>query len=408
MSGTSTTIDGTVTVSLAGSGSGAGGTTTASGIGAIASDYAELVAQGANAFTASGAKDFHMEAGDISLASPEQIGRVINGVTVTSAMVAENQQLLDNIASYCRANGISVSVEAQLENPPGADWTDQWLMPAEQAGLPITQVEGDDEIEFEHPIASFGTVAADEAAVVKHILQYFPDVTIGQWEGVGPTSTTQAWLTAYDSAAQSEGLPQISYLVEDTTWNAPWEVPPTVNQSWELALSTLAAQDHLSLTVLLDGTGTDTSSEQLVAQSEQDAATLGENAGAQVNTLRIQTWWPYPESVLPNNSPSTMSNDAEMVSATFSLYQEGLITAQDPISITAPPQAVVAVGTAAGIGSVSLNWAINDVAKGDTAAVVITDETGLLSCTASGGATVTGEGTSELVIDGNAAAIQPR
>jgi len=113
MSGTSTTIDGTVTVSLAGSGSGAGGTTTASGIGAIASDYAELVAQGANAFTASGAKDFHMEAGDISLASPEQIGRVINGVTVTSAMVAENQQLLDNIASYCRANGISVTTKAQ-------------------------------------------------------------------------------------------------------------------------------------------------------------------------------------------------------------------------------------------------------------------------------------------------------
>jgi len=403
MSGTSTTTNGTaVAVSLGGSGSGAGGTTTATGIGAIASDYAELVAQGANAFTASGAKDFHMQAGDISLASPEQIGRVINGVTVTTAMVAENQQLLDNIASYCRTNGISVSVEAQLENPPGADWTDQWLMPAEQAGLPITQVEGDDEIEFEHPIASFGTVAADEAAVVKHILQYFPNIKIGQWEGVGPTSTTQAWLSAYDSAAQAAGLPQISYLVEDTTWNAPWEVPPTVNSSWELALSTLAAQDHLSLTVLLDGTGTDTSSEQLVAQSEQDAATLGENTGAQVNTLRIQTWWPYPESVLPNNSPSTMSNDAEMVAATFPLYQGGLITAQDPISITAPPQAVVTLGTAVGVGSVSLNWAINDIAKGETAAVVITDESGLLSCTASGGATVTGEGTSELVIDGNA------
>jgi hypothetical protein len=394
-----------IAISLAGSGSGAGGTTAASTVGAIGDDYAELVAQGSNAFAASGAKTLYLEAGDLSLASPAQIGNVINGVTVTAAMVDENQQLLDDIATYCKANGIGVTIEAQLDNPPAGDWTYQWLAPAEQAGLPITEVDGDDEIEFEHPVSDFANVAANEVAIVKQIASYYPDVKIGQWEGVGPTSTTQQWLSAYDSAATAAGLPQITTLVEDTTWFAPWEIAPSVNQSWELALSTLAAQDHLNLDVLLDGAETDNSGAQWVAQSEQDAASLAENTGAQVNGLQIQTWWPYPESVLPNNQDSTLSNDAEEIAATFSLYQAGLITAQSAIAINAPAQDVIAVGKPASLSSVSLQWNSNDVAEGARAAVVITDETGLLSVTDSGSASVTGSGTNELVIDGNAADI---
>lgn len=390
-------------IELSGSGSSAGGATAAQTLGAIGSDYADLISQGSNAFGAGEAKIFHMSAGDLSLASPQQIGRVINGVTITASMVSLNQTLLDNIAQYCIENSISVCVEAQLNNPQSADWTSQWLLPAAEAGLPITQVEGDNEVELQVSPADYAQQATNEANIVQEITKYYPNIKLGQWEGVGPVANTASWIAAYDNIAKAESLPAINYLVEDTTWYAPWEVPPSVNLSWENSLAALAAQDNLTLTVLLDGSGTDVSGSMWTAQSEADAATLAHNPNANPSSLLLETWWPYPTSVLPTNQDNTVANAALEVRATYSLYQANQITAVGSVTLSTSPQIVVTAGsTSSLLGLINVGWSINDVVHGATAALVLTDESGLLYVEPSGKATVTGSGSNTVTIDGTA------
>ena len=106
----------------------------------IGEDYAALISDGANFFQSSGAKVFHMDTGRIS-SSINRTDRRDMQMTITAAMVSENQQLLNAIGAYCRANDITIQIEAQLDNAPNGDWTYQWLTPAVEAGLPISSVE---------------------------------------------------------------------------------------------------------------------------------------------------------------------------------------------------------------------------------------------------------------------------
>jgi hypothetical protein len=101
-------------IAINGSVSTGGGSSATNTLGAIAADYAQLIAPGANAFQASGAKIFDMDAGILCLASKAQIGRVINGVKVTAETVAQNQLLLNAIGAYCRKNGISIPMATSL------------------------------------------------------------------------------------------------------------------------------------------------------------------------------------------------------------------------------------------------------------------------------------------------------
>ena len=106
-------------VAIGGSASIGGGSSTVNGAPmTIGQCWAQLIASGSNFFQSTGATIFNMDAGTISAASPAQIGRVVNGVTITAEMVQQNQLLLNSIGAYCRANGIAIHVEAQLDLPP--------------------------------------------------------------------------------------------------------------------------------------------------------------------------------------------------------------------------------------------------------------------------------------------------
>jgi hypothetical protein len=398
-----------VTLAVGGSSSGGGGASTTNNVpGTIAEDYAQLIANGSNFFRSSGSKLFNMGAGAVSTASPAQIGRVINGVTITATMVQQNQQLLNAIGTYCRSNGISIHVEAQLDNPPQDDWTYQWLIPAVEANLPIAGVENDDEVAVATPDteANYSAVAQYMTAIVAQIVKYYPNVQIGQWEGGSTATATANWWAAYDTAARAVGLPTISYAVADTSWNAPWVTPPASWQSWMTNLSNLVQFNSMRLEVLLDGIKTDASNQQWTAQSEQHAAMLGELSGITVNALLVKSWsLAYPDSVLPINTPTTIGNDATEIAATYPLYQSCSITAKGPVTLTMPPQLVVQTGAAGSLGSVSLGWTAADVAAGAKLAVVVIDETGLLLATTTAGGVVSGVGSNELILNGSAGAI---
>ena len=394
----------TLTIAVGGSASSAGGTNNAPDT--LAEDYAQLITNGSNFFQGSSADVLVLQAGAMSMASPAQIGRVINGVTITAATVQQNQQVLDAISTYCRANGISIQVEAQLDTPPQDDWTYQWLIPAATANLPITGVENDDEVAVSVPETDYSAVAQNMTAIVKQIVQYYPNVQIGQWEGGSTTTATADWWATYDAAATAAGLPIISYAVADTSWDAPWVTPPASWQNWLTNLSNLVQSNGMQLEVLLDGTKADASDQQWTAQSEQDAAMLAELSGITVNTLLVESWSPpYPDSVLPINTPTTIGNDAAEIAATYPLYQSGSITAEGPVTLTMPPQLVIQTGTAGSLGPLSLEWTAADVTAGAKLAIVLIDETGLLSATPAAGGTVSGAGSNELILNGDAGAI---
>src|SRR5882672_5212577 len=110
----------------------------------IGQDLASLIANSSSAITASGAKIIKLDAGSLSLCSTLQVGNEKDGVVCTKEMVAANQTLLNQLGAYCRANGISVRIEAALSASP--NWNYLWLPEVVQAGIPVDGVENDDEI----------------------------------------------------------------------------------------------------------------------------------------------------------------------------------------------------------------------------------------------------------------------
>jgi hypothetical protein len=219
----------------------------------IATDWSQLIAPGGNVFQASGARIFDMDAGTIASASTAQIGRVVNGVKTTKAMVDHNQLLLNAIGAYCRNNGISIHVEATLTSTKAQDWTQQWLQPALLAGLPITAVESDDEISSSvaDTPANYAALANNEAAIVAQITKSYPTVKIGDWQGGATSAAITDWWAAYDKAAEAANLPRISYVIADTSWNAPWVTATSAWQAWLVNLSQLFQTNHMQLTVLV-------------------------------------------------------------------------------------------------------------------------------------------------------------
>jgi len=86
----------------------------------IGQDLASLIANSSSAITASGAKIIKLDAGSLSLCSTLQVGNEKDGVVCTKEMVAANQTLLNQLGAYCRANGISVRIEAALSGDDAA------------------------------------------------------------------------------------------------------------------------------------------------------------------------------------------------------------------------------------------------------------------------------------------------
>ncbi len=230
---------------------------------------------------------------------------------------------------------------------------------------------------------------------------------------VGQTITTVSGTITVEAIQDSisqvgTAFPKFSFVTEDMGWDAPW-IAPESTPSWEgyaEALSTLAASDKMSFDIDMQGQGIDTSNSEFVRQVEENAATLAVLQGegsVNVANLKMETWGQLTEGVNPINSPTSTSNLAAEVDATYPLFEAGSITVQGTIITSALAQAIVTTGSATSIDPLAVQWDTADVQAGRRLGVVIIDQTGTLSATQHGAGTVSDPAANILVLSGNSA-----
>lgn len=101
------------------------------------------------------------------------------------------------------------------------------------------------------------------------------------------------------------------------------------------------------------------------------------------------------------NAPGSTYNCAAEIAAVEPLYQLGLVTTAGSISLTLPSQLVLLQGVTIALSGVSVNGSPAD--QGNRLAVVLIDQTGTLSATQEGEATITSDGPNILILNGTPA-----
>src|SRR5581483_663496 len=169
-------------------------------------------------------------------------------------------------------------------------------------------------------------------------------------------------------------------------------------------ISAAATSLGMSLDVDLQGITTDATDFQFIRQIEEDAAwlaTLQGTGAVAVSNLAYVTWQPLPSGIGMISSPSSLTNAAAEIAATYPLYETGLINAQTIVSTSAVGQLLLQTGATKTFVPESITWGPASVQAGSRLAVVLIDQTGLFSATKHGSGTVGGSGTNTLVLSGN-------
>ena len=383
--------------------------------------YQNLLTGAADIIAGTGTRILEMTAGAIGTAGSIQIGN-----TETASEVAQNLTVLNEIADFCNANGIKIDVLAVLTNAAtyGTGPTainalvDQWATAAAKANLPIISVTDIQEIGISQPKTSFSTYAKIEVNAVETLIKDYAgssykltasNLAVGDMEG-GDVSNLDGigqWWTTFDAAAETVGISGFSTLTTDTGWFAPWLNSESV-PTWQASLTgiaTLAAAHHMTVNVTIQGTETDTSSNQSIMQAEQNAISLAKLQGAgliNVDNLTLQTWGTRPTGVGQISSPTSTVSEAAQINAVYPLYEAGLITAQGNITLGAPGQILVNTAMTTPITSLTVKWNASDVQAGNRLGVVLIDQTGVLHATPKGGGTVFNQANNVLILTGNA------
>ena len=357
--------------------------------------YSNLTSEASDIVSGVGVKILNMDAGSIGTAGSAQIG-----ATETADEVANNLKVLGSIAAFCKANGVVVQVDASLTYgvtyADGSDaLVDQWAQPAAAVGLPIVSVQDVQEIGISQPKTNFNNIGTVEANAVRTLIDDYAgssyimtaqNLAVGDMEGGGASSmiAISEWWAAANAALAGAGLQRLSYVTADTGWYAPWIDPlstPT-NDAYLEALSSLAVSQGMALNVLVEGSLTNTSSDQFVRQSEQNAvhlAALQAAGSVDVSNVVFRSWGVQPVGVAQITSPTSMVNDDAEISSIYSLYECGLITAKGSAVLGTPSQFLLYTDVPTGITGVGVNWDIADIQAGNRLAVVLIDQNGAVT-----------------------------
>ena len=380
-----------------------------------------LISGAADLVGSGGVKTLNITSAAITSAGPVQVG-----LSQTAPDASANFAILKQIAAFCRANNISVSVDANLTWAPTwqsgqqagqNELVTQWAPVAAAAGLPIRQIQDVQEIATSQSPSNFQNYASIEANAVHTLIADYAgssytmtanNLSVGDMEGGSSTAALSGWWNAYDAAALQIGMPTFSYVTYDYAPDAPWinELALPAQTSLIENMSSTAASMGMSLRIALQGGETNATANQLAQQQEQYAATIaGLEAGGSISvgSLLLQSWYVLPLGVGMISSPASPLNVAAEIRATYPLYLAGSITATGPVSLATPDQVVLNTGTTQSIGLPSLAWSAADQSDGARLAVVLIDQTGTLSAKASGTGSVSSSASNILILNGNSA-----
>jgi len=145
-------------------------------------------------------------------------------------------------------------------------------------------------------------VAADAARTVAKIITLYPAIGIGETEpiGQGPNfpnwSELPSWFEAFEKASGHK----VEFLHLDIGWGFSW-------QSDLRYLRSVTKEAHVKLGVIYDGDGSELSSRQWAMDVAQNEAAVEFILGGTPDHAVFQTWFNYPDHVLPEADPTSLT-----------------------------------------------------------------------------------------------------
>ena len=235
-----------------------GGAEQGGGYGTIQDGYADLISS-AGVFSQTGAKVFRVWSSLIDMGSE----RLVQAGVITEAQRQQNFKLLQDIGTYCRANGIALAVEDNFLWTPA--WTADWVNTAKAAGLPIGFVDGGENIiNVANTPSALTALATTMVADAKVVAAAFPKVQFGDIEPPVTPASQQGdrnnlltnWWNTYNAVAKQAGIAGFSYFLADIAWDG-------ANTTWQGELeqiSKLTTSAGLQLGAFINGYSDDVTS----------------------------------------------------------------------------------------------------------------------------------------------------
>jgi len=326
---------------------------------------------------------------------------------------------LSSIFQYLNTNGIALSLQTALApdiHSASATSSDHEGYAPLNAEIPAIQriYQDGGQLQYlamDEPLAGNLAPAGPEydpatlanliAINVKDVEAYFPNVQIGDIEPVGnDQQLTVSQIEQFANDYQTATGQKLAFLRADIQWASP---------TWEQDLQQLAAYcraQGISLQVIYDA-GLRVDPQYLppntallwAEQALEGMAAIEADPLIRPDAGIISSWDPYPATALPVNSDGSLTYLEQQYANIAPLYRAlpsgtGNVT---PAAITAPIALSAPLGQAIRVSGVSIALPAT-ITSNPTLQVILTAADGVLKV--SGSASVTGNGSSGLVLTG--------
>jgi hypothetical protein len=153
------------------------------------------------------------------------------------------------------------------------------------------------------------TVAARVADTLRPYLEHFPDLTVGDGEGLPGLIKQPDWQATYETFLSSLAAligRKVKFIQTDDDWRQP---------DIDKIIADFAVYAHahgLGVGVIYDGDGLDTTDEAWVASAIEHFTRLESVGGLVPDQAFFACWNPHPTNMLPESDPAAFSHIVEV------------------------------------------------------------------------------------------------
>jgi hypothetical protein len=243
-----------------------------------------------------------------------------------------------------------------------------------------------------------------------------PDVAFGEWEILGSPDSAgtvtayhkflQTWYTTLNAAAARQALPGLSYIIADQYFSPTLVGGSTVSATGHAdgADTTLnevaslikdAAAVGIQVEIQNSADASDLNPLQALARQELE---ISQEAALGIAAIQLSGGFNQLPASSAVNVPGATYNGAAIAAAITPLYQSRSITTAGAVDLKLPAQVIVGQNSLTAIGGLAVGGGTAD--KTNRLAVVLIDQTGTLSATPFGEATVSHNGPNIAILNG--------